>query len=150
MQRSPRLAERRASPLSGRDVLQHRHIQHRLRQQLLQLRVLLLELLQAPDVRNAHAAKLRLPGIERRLRYAVLAAHLAHLQASLLLAQNANDLFFREPASLHPSVPPQGRGLYFRLVEFSGLRSVTMRLAWCVINGMRGRSREATPLSTLD
>jgi hypothetical protein len=41
-----------------------------------------------------------------------------------MLAQNADDLLLGEPASLHSSVSPQGRGLYSNLEEFSGLRSL--------------------------
>jgi hypothetical protein len=38
-------------------------------------------------------------------------------------------LLLGEPASLHPSVPLSGCGLYFYLEEFSGLRSIgTSRL----------------------
>jgi cyclic beta-1,2-glucan synthetase len=53
----------------------------------------------------------------------VLATDLRNLHPSFLLAQNADDLLLGEPASLHPSVSPQGRGLYSNLEEFSGLRS---------------------------
>jgi hypothetical protein len=41
-----------------------------------------------------------------------------------MLAQHTDDLFFREPASLHSSVSLSGRGLYLYLEEFSGLRSI--------------------------
>src|SRR6185369_3850505 len=85
--------------------------------------VLLLQLLQPLGIRDAHAAELRLPGVERRLRYAVLAAQVRHLHPSLLLAQDADDLLLTEPASLHPSVSLSGRGLYLYLEEFPGLTS---------------------------
>ena len=35
---------------------------------------------------------------------AVLARQVGRLRSGLMLAQNANDLFFREPCSLHLSV----------------------------------------------
>jgi hypothetical protein len=60
----------------------------------------------------------------------VLAAYLRYLhpvdplRGSTLLPQHADDLLLGEPASLYPSVPPQGRGLYSNLEEFSGLRSL--------------------------
>src|SRR5262249_16892176 len=85
--------------------------------------VLFLELLQSSGVRHTHAAELRLPGVERRLRYAMPAAQLRHLHPGFLLTQDPDDLLLTDPASLHPSVPLRGCGLYLYLEEFSGLRS---------------------------
>jgi hypothetical protein len=53
---------------------------------------------------HVHAAVLGLPIVERRFRDAVLARQIGSLRPSLMLAQNANDLLFREPCSLHLSV----------------------------------------------
>ncbi|CDL00990.1 protein of unknown function [Magnetospirillum gryphiswaldense MSR-1 v2] len=51
----------------------------------------------------------------------MLAAHIRRRMTGLLLLQDADDLFFREPAALHESVSVDG-GLYPNLDEFSGLR----------------------------
>src|SRR6185295_11605729 len=87
---SQRFCERRALPLSCGDVLQYRIVQHRLREQLLQPSVLFLELLKSSCVWHAHAAELRLPRVERWLRYTVLTAKIRHLHPGPLLTQDPN------------------------------------------------------------
>jgi hypothetical protein len=42
--------------------------------------------------------------VERGLRDAALARQIGRLRLGLMLARNANDLFFREPSSLDLSV----------------------------------------------
>src|SRR5262245_13970854 len=113
---------RRASPFSRIDIFQNGDIQHRLGQQLLELRVLVLERLQPLGVRHLHTAELRLVLVERGLRDPVLPAYVRRRSPRLLLTQDPYDLLLAEPASLHrPS--PLSDGLYPFLEEFSGLRS---------------------------
>src|SRR5215813_15461018 len=113
---------RRASPLSGINVFQTGEVQHRLRQELLQLPVLVLERLQPLGVRHLQTAELRLVLVERGLGDPVLPANVRRRRPRLLLPQDPDDLLFAEPASLHrPS--PLSDGLYPFLEEFSGLRS---------------------------
>jgi hypothetical protein len=77
-------------------LLGHFVLQHRLGQQLLQLRVLGLQRLQPLGVRHVHAAVLAPPQIEARLREAALAAQLLHRQSLIGLPQEPDDLFFAE------------------------------------------------------
>src|SRR5262245_16974176 len=114
---------RRASPFSLIDIFQNGDIQHRLGQQLLELRVLVLERLQPLGVRHLQTAELRLVLVERGLRDPVLPAYVRRRSPRLLLTQDPYDLLLAEPASLHrPS--PLSDGLYPFLEEFSGLRSL--------------------------
>ena len=80
-------------------------------------------------VRDAHPAELLLPRIERGSEIPWLAAEVRHLHPGLLFTQHADDLLLSEPASLHPSVPLRGCGLYLYLEEFSGLRSSELKAA---------------------
>src|SRR5258706_7471920 len=122
--REPRpVAEQRASPLSGIDVLQNGDIQHRLGEQLLQLAVLVFERPQTSGIRHVETAVPPLPLIERRARDPVLAAHIRCRAPRFLLAQDADDLLFAEPATLHRPSPLWTDGLYPNLEEFAGLRS---------------------------
>jgi len=79
-------------------------VQHLLGEQLLQLRVLVLELLQPLGLGDVPAAVLGLPAVKRRFRDAVLARQIGGLRPGLVLLQHTNDLLFREPCSLHLSV----------------------------------------------
>lgn len=74
------------------------------RQQLLQPRVLVLQALQPASVRHIQPTELRLSGVERRFRDPVTAANIRRLRPAFLLAQNPDDLLFREPTALHASV----------------------------------------------
>ena len=60
--------------------------------------------IQALGVGHVHPAILGLPVIERRLADAVPAGQIARLRPCLVLAQNRDDLIFREPLPLHQSV----------------------------------------------
>ena len=85
------------------------HVQHLLGQELLQLGILVLERLQPLGLGHRHPGILRLPGIERAFRHAVLAAEIGTLRACLMLLQDANDLLFRQSRLLHrPSSPWAG------------------------------------------
>jgi hypothetical protein len=81
-----------------------RGFQHLVGKQFLQLRVLVLQRLQPPGVGQVHPAVLSLPIIKGRLGNAVFAAKIRNLRDRLLLAQNPDDLLFRKPLPLHPSV----------------------------------------------
>nr|BAH89853.1 UDP-glucose pyrophosphorylase [uncultured bacterium] len=91
----------RASEVFCQHLTQRRHIHHRLRQKLLQARILLLQRLQPLGLRHLHAAILLAPGVKGRVGYPVFAAQLTGRHASLMLLQNADDLFLRKPGSLH-------------------------------------------------
>ena len=116
------------SPGGGRhhffeaDLLEHRVVEHRLGQQLLQLGVLVLQRLQALGVRHVEPAVLGLPLVKCRAADPVLAAHVRRLRPRLLLPQNPDDLLFRKPARPHVH-PLAGDGLYPFLEEMPGLRS---------------------------
>src|SRR5512144_457180 len=97
------LAWQRASPFFCGDLLEHRLIQLSLRQQLLELGVLVLERLEPLGIRHVEAAILGLPFVEGCAADPVLATNIARLCTGLLLAQDPDDLLFREPARLHPS-----------------------------------------------
>jgi len=101
-------------------LLQHSVIKHRLSQQLLQLAVLILQGLQALGIRYLKAAVLGLPFEERGAADPLLAAALGRLGYGLLLAQDPDDLLFREPARLHLH-PFPGDGLYPFLEDFAEL-----------------------------
>src|SRR6056297_1312100 len=107
-----------SSEVFSEHFLERRDIEHLLRQHLLQLRILGLQRLQPPGVGHFHAAILRPPLVEGRIANPVLAAQILCAQPSLVLLQNANDLFFAETASLHrlsPSVENRltsNRGLF--------------------------------------
>jgi hypothetical protein len=79
-------------------------VQHRLGQQLLQTRVLVLQSLQALRLRDFKPAILGHPLQEGASADAMPTAHIRRPLTSLLLLQNANDLLFRELAALHKSV----------------------------------------------
>ena len=104
-------ALRRALPFFSQKLAQGRGVEHRLRQQLLQLAVLVFECPQPFGIRDIHPAELGLPVVQRRFRHPVLPAEFPSLRASLMLPQHCDDLFFRKPASLHRSVPCSGRTL---------------------------------------
>jgi hypothetical protein len=71
--------------------------QHRFRQQLLQLGILVFQSLQFTGIRNVHPAKLGLVLVKGCLGDAVLAADIRRLHPGFLLTQYPDDLFLREP-----------------------------------------------------
>src|SRR6185312_4633940 len=91
----------------SQDVPDHLVLKHLLGQQLLQPRVLRLQLLQALGVRHAHAAELAPPQVVGGLAEAVLAAQLLDRQTGIRLTQEADDLFFGK-ALLHVQSPSVG------------------------------------------
>src|SRR5258706_3533444 len=99
------VAEQRASPLSGIDVMQHRVVEHRLGEQVLQLAVLILKRLQPPGIGYIETAELGLPFVKRRARDPMLAAYIRCRAPRFLLAQDGDDLLFAEPATLHCPSP---------------------------------------------
>ena len=56
-------------------------------------------------VRHVETAVLALPFVEGRAADPIFAANIGGLRASFLLAQNPDDLLFREPARLHVHPP---------------------------------------------
>src|SRR5205823_14469713 len=101
-------------PPPPQKLLQRSVVEHRLGQQLLQLAVLVFEHPQPLGLRHIHAAVFALPVVQGGFRYAVLARQVSRLCPSLVLAQNRNDLLFREPATLHRPSLQQGRTLILR------------------------------------
>jgi len=87
-------ASRRAFGLTvfPRHHLERLDVEHRLRQQLLQLRVLTLDLTELASVGRFHPAERATPFIKRRVAKPVLAAQILHRHAALGLLQKSNDL----------------------------------------------------------
>ncbi len=107
--RSPRsrtLSAIRASEVFSERLAQRRDVEHRLRQQLLELPVLIVQRLQPPRVGYLHAAIAITPVVEGRVADPVLAADVRHRNPGLMLLQHRNDLFFAEPALLHLRLLP--------------------------------------------
>src|SRR5207244_11450001 len=98
--RPPR-ASPAGSPFSVEQVLQGRFIEFRFGQQPLELRVLLLELLQPSRLRHRHPGVLRLPVVEGCFRNAVPATQVLRLRSRLGFLQYRNDLFFAKSLCLH-------------------------------------------------
>lgn len=80
-------------------LAQRPDLDNRLRQEFLQLRVL--DLLQPLGVADA---KLRAAVVEGRIIYPVLPAQLGSAQPRLVLLQDADDLLWPKPSSLHVSL----------------------------------------------
>src|SRR5690606_14224944 len=99
--RSRQISLNWASEVFSEHLAQHRDIHHRLRQEPLQLRILVLELLQPLRLADLHAAILRAPVVEGRIADPVLPAQLCGAQPRLMLLQDADNLLFREPAAFH-------------------------------------------------
>ena len=83
-----------------------------------QLRILVFQSLQSLGVGHVHHAILHLPVIKCRLAHTVLAGQIGRLRTRLMLAQNRDDLLFREPLPLHPSFD-QGTDSNLRWRKFS-------------------------------
>src|SRR3974390_2376015 len=96
------------SPFSIQQILQRRLVELGLSQQLLQLRVLGLQLLEPPCLRDRHPRVLRLPVIEGGIGDPVLATQLLALRPSLSLLQDGNDLLLGEPLRFHGPLPLGG------------------------------------------
>ena len=80
-------------------------VQAQVRDELLQLAVLVLELLDPPQLADAQPAIHLLPAIEGLLRYAHKADDLRHRRARLRLLQRKGDLLFRVPRLLRVPAP---------------------------------------------
>src|SRR3712207_5154556 len=120
---TPRALHGRGGPYTScQQILQGHVVEHRFGEKLLELRVLVLERLQPPGLRDVEPAGLRLPGVERGLADPVPPTLVRCRCTGLLLAQDRNDLLFREPRSLHRPVLP-GSGLYPQMEEIAGGRS---------------------------
>src|SRR3546814_4535656 len=76
----------------------HGVVQHRFRQQLLRLGVLVLQHLQPSRLRHVQPAIPGLPLVEGGIRDAVTTADIRRLRTGLLLPQDPDDLLFREPS----------------------------------------------------
>src|SRR3954470_9072793 len=88
----------RASPFFCEHRLQRLVIERLLRDNLLEPRILVLELAQTLRVADLHAAELCTPAIERLLGHAHSPAHIADLRAGLDFLQRSDDLFFSAAA----------------------------------------------------
>ena len=87
--------------LRSQEILEHNIVEHRIRQQALQLCVLVLKLLQAIGVRQVHPAILGLGLVKRRRAQTVLPAKLGGRQASLLFLDHPDELRLGETAFPH-------------------------------------------------
>jgi hypothetical protein len=85
-------------------VLEHGLVQGQLRDQLLQSRVLVLELPHLPNLIRLQASIRFLPAIESLLTDADLANQLGDRQASLRLLQHRHKLLDCKPLSLHGQI----------------------------------------------
>src|SRR5580698_9034798 len=103
--RSQRVGASWASEVFYEHLLERRRIQHRLRQQLLQLAVLVLQRLELAGIGDLHPTVARAPLVEGRIADAVLAAQLARRQSGSVLLQHLDDLFFRKSALTHVRLP---------------------------------------------
>src|SRR5690606_17407265 len=115
------------SPLFSQGVLDDVVLEQLLGQQLLQPRVLGLQLLEPLGLWHAHAAKLAAPQVVGGLAKAVLAAQLLDRQPRLGLTQEADDLFLGK-ALLHVQSPSRW-GLDSKSLRYSkagGRRSFGM------------------------
>jgi hypothetical protein len=104
----PRLPDQ-PTALAGRQtvlehVLQDRLVEAEVGHQPLQLGILVLELLQPTNFRDAHRAEPLLPPVERLLKHAELAADLRDRLARRLLRQGVGNLLFRETLLLHANL----------------------------------------------
>src|SRR3954471_2330339 len=97
-------ASPRASPLLSQEILQRRVVQHGIRQQPLQLRVLVLQCPQPPGLRDIHPTEFGFPFVDAGVADAVLAAEIGDRHPGLVLLQNPDDLFFRKTIALHALV----------------------------------------------
>jgi hypothetical protein len=93
----------RESDFFSEHVLQDRLAQAQVGHEPLQFRILVLELLQPTNFRDAHRPEI-LPPLERLLRHAELAADLRDRLARRLLRQGVGDLLFRETLLLHANL----------------------------------------------
>jgi len=92
------------------DLLHHLDLEIALRDQLLQPRVLLFELLQAANVVRLKAAKPLLPGVHRLLADPVAPRHRRH-RIAIRLPDDRDHLFFREPRFAHRSLQSGSQSL---------------------------------------
>ncbi|AAW73772.1 unknown protein [Xanthomonas oryzae pv. oryzae KACC 10331] len=105
------------SPLFLQRILDQVVLEHLLGQQLLQSRVLGLQVLEPLGIGHAHAAELAAPQVVGRLTEAMPSAQVLDRHAGLGFAQEADDLLFGK-ALLHvPS--PRGRELDSKLRCYS-------------------------------
>src|SRR6185295_7570740 len=81
--------------------LERLHIQVRFRQELLQLRVLCFELLQAPHFVQLQSPELRAPAVERCITESVLPAQLLDRNPGLRFLQKTDDLLLCKTLLLH-------------------------------------------------
>src|SRR3546814_16520116 len=88
----PLPAERRASPFFCEKILKRHIVQHRVRKQPLQLRVLILEREEPLRLRHLETAILGHPVVDRCFRYLVSLPQLPGLLASLRFLQTPTEL----------------------------------------------------------
>ena len=123
------------SPFSLGDLLQHRLIELRLREELLQPAVLTLKLLELLRVVGLHATELVPPPVIRLRRHLEMAGDFVDVFAlgeePVGLAQLPDHLLRRVPASLHDRVLPAhtivGEELSHQVDQPEGLRSALSR-----------------------
>src|SRR5690606_33806263 len=94
----------RASPLSRQHLLHRRDLQQFLRQQALELAVLVLQPPEPPRLAGIHPAILRLPAVEGVAGNAELAADLRRRHSRLMLPERGGDLIRRESLLLHTGI----------------------------------------------
>jgi hypothetical protein len=93
------------------DVLQHSLIKTGIRDQLLELAILLFELFQVARFRDAHPRELLLPSIECLLRQTDFSSDIRHRRARFRLTKCKRDLLFGILFSLPDLEPPKNVAL---------------------------------------
>jgi hypothetical protein len=101
------------------DVLQYRFVETQIGQELLQAGVLILKLLELPDLIGLQTRVLLLPTVKRLLGNPHLAGHIGHGHPELRLLQHHHNLRDRKPFPLHGKLlDPKG--------QFAGKLSLPM------------------------
>src|SRR5208337_2119241 len=105
---APTRAGAEALQLFSDYLLQHVPVQRQIRDQMLELRVLLPQLPEFAQLAQSQPSVLLLPNVVRGFAYAVLAAEVAYPRAAFSLMQRPQNLLFRVPSLRHPG-PPSSR-----------------------------------------
>ena len=135
------------SVLFSKCLTRHLVLEHRLRQQLLQARVLDLQGLQALRVRDVHPAEIAAPQIEARVRKAMPTTQLFDWHSAVGFLQKADDLLLAKPL-LHVQPPPRGSDSKpFRYSKSAGRRRTPSKE---LSKGMRPDGPRGRPITECD
>src|SRR5690606_2811274 len=119
-------AARVPSQLVSQEVLQDLEIQRLVRHDALQPPVLVLQLLEPACLRDAHAAVLPTPAVERVRADPMPPAQLTRLCPGIGFRQDSNDLLLREPALPHDS--SRVKEPHYSWIRFRGSAHIQSRV----------------------